>query len=93
MPRKKPSRSTNGNGSGKPTGHVVATDVVMWGLVDGDGHLPTFLAANREHAQIVLGSLPEKMRDKLTLARTYVTIQILEGRRRPVHLDVGLLLA
>lgn len=69
--------------NGKPTGNVVATDVVMWGLVDGDGRLPEFLAADRKHAEIVLGSLPEAWRAKLEVARTYVTIQILQGRRKP----------
>jgi len=84
---RKKTRALNGNGNGKsngkPVGHAVAADVVMWGLVDGDGRLPEFLAANRRHAEIVLGSLPEAVRDRYALARTYVTIQILEGKRRP----------
>lgn len=79
MARKK--THTNGT-NGKPAGEIIATDVVMWGLVDG-GRLPEFLAARRQDAQVVLASLPEATRNKLTMARTYVTIQILEGKRRP----------
>lgn len=86
MPRKKhPVLKLIVKPLAKPAGDIIATDVVMWGLVDGDGRLPEFLAAKRAHAQIVLDSLPESMREKLSVARTYVTIQVLEGRqRRPV---------
>lgn len=70
-------------GLGKAGGDVVATDVVMWGIIDGDERIPEFLAAKRQHAQLVMDSLPEALREKAGMVRTYVTIQVVQGRRKP----------
>ncbi len=84
MPRKKrtPILKFPTRAQLKMPGSVLATDVVMWGIVDGDGQVPEFLAAKRAHAQIVLDSLPAPYRDHCSLSRVYVTIQVLEGRRK-----------
>lgn len=68
----------------KHTGVAVKSDLVFWGIVDGvRGATPVALIEDRRYAQLLLGLLPEELRGKVHIQRTYITIQLTEGQRRP----------
>ncbi len=67
----------------KPTGDAVATDVVYFGIIRDGERVPEVLWASRPYAKAMLTAAADPK--GLRIARTFVTVRIVEGPRKPVR--------